>query len=45
MDKYMQDAEKACESVDNYFDTVTRSTNTLPMPDNPSPKPPTSDQH
>ena len=32
MDKYMQQAEKACESNDNYFDAVTRSTNTSHEP-------------
>ena len=32
MDKYMQEAERARETDDNYFDAVTRSTNTSPMP-------------
>ena len=36
MDKYMQEAEKACKSDDNYFDAVTRSTNTSPMPETPA---------
>ena len=39
----MQEAEKACKS-DNYFDTVTRSTNTLPVPKNLNPKPTALDQ-
>ena len=33
MDKYMQEAEKAQEAEDNYFDAVTHSTNTSPMPE------------
>ena len=38
MDKYMQEAEKACELDDNYFDAVTRSTNTSPVPETPASK-------
>ena len=36
MDKYMQEAEKAHKSDDNYFNTVTRSTNTSPVSEIPS---------
>ena len=36
LDKYMQDAEKA---DDNYFDAMTRSTNTSPVPEESIPKP------
>ena len=39
IDKYMQDAEKVHESNDNYFDAMTRSTNTSPVPDDSISKP------
>ena len=32
LDKYMQEAEEAHESNENYFDAVTKSTNTSPVP-------------
>ena len=34
----MQEAEKAHKLDDNYFDAVTRSTNTSPVPETPASK-------
>ena len=44
MDKYMEDAEKACEWDDNYFDAMTRSINTLPVPQELTTEPAMADQ-
>ena len=44
MDKYIEDAEKACELDDNYFDAMTRSTNTSPVPQEVTSEPTMADQ-
>ena len=38
MDKYMKEVKQACKLNDNYFDAVTRSTNTSPIPETPASK-------
>ena len=44
MDKYMQDAKTQHQEEDNYFDAVTHSTNTSPIPDTVESTPAPSDQ-